>query len=358
MRGSALPTRASHGLASCRSCTTALFLLVLAQPALLLVSAHIPLQYKIPQRGSECLHEYLEKDESATASVFITSGAELKATGIFEGPVAPPGSDTAHDLKASIGRYGQGRRFGTGPAGQGDNILEYMAIDFETDANWDDDAVDDDDAAFDRADDDDEYDDDYVLDDDHPVAVERSEKRKQKINNRRAAIDAKRQKKVDKHQRASEGDALERTFGPIVAPGWYRLCVKSSWYPITVEMELRKASDLGGIDKRTGHVYTYQRRHMLEEEQEMEDLTPDGLQDEDMKTTHDQLKRLNRLLGEIKEYQQKEQHRNTVHAAVNEHSHSRMVLSSLLQTVIFCMVTGVQVYTVRKWFSETSLLGK
>ena len=333
---------------------------MLAQPATLqLVSAHIPLQYKIPQRGSECLHEYLEKDESITASVFITSGAELKATGIFEGPVAPPGSDTAHDLKAGIGRYGQGRRFGTGPAGKGDNILESMAIDFETDANWDDDAVDDDDyAAFDRDDDDDEYDDDYVLDDDHPVAVQRSEKRKQKINKRREAIDAKRRKKIDKHQRASEGDAVERTFRPIKAPGWYRLCVKSSWYPVTVEMELRKASDLGGIDKRTGHVFTYQRRHMLEEEQEMEDLTPDGLQDEDMKTTHDQLKRLNRLLGEIKEYQQKEQHRNTVHAAVNEHSHSRMVLSSLLQTVIFCMVTGVQVYTVRKWFSETSLLGK
>ena len=301
----------------------------------------------------ECLHEFLEKDESVTASVFITAGAELKATGIFEGPVAPPGSDTAHDLKASIGRYGQGRRFGTGPAGQGDNLMEHMDINFETDANWDDDAVDDDDAA--AFDDDDEYDDDYLLDDGHPVAVDRSEKRKNKINNRRAALDARRQKKLTKHQRAGEGDAVERTLGPIVAPGWYRLCVKSSWYPITGEMELRKASDLGGIDKRTGHVYTYQRRHMLEEEAEME---VQGLQDEDLMTTRAQLKKLNRLLGEIKENQKKEQHRSTVHAAVNEHSHSRMVLSSLLQTVIFCIVTGVQIYTVRKWFSQTSLLGR
>lgn len=324
----------------------------------LLVSAHIPLQHKIPQRGSECLHEYLEKDESVTASVFISSGAELKATGVFEGPVAPPGSDSAHDLKASIGRYGQGKRFGTGPAGQGDNLLEKISIDFESDADWDDDAVDDDDAAFDRYDDDDEYDDDYMLDDDHPAAVQRSEARKNKIANRRAKIDAKRQKKMAKHQRASEGDAVEKTYGPIVAPGWYRLCVKSSWYPITVEMELRKASALGGIDKRTGHVYTYQRRHMLEEEAEMEDMKPEGLQDDDLKKTHDQLKRLNRLLGEIKDNQQKEQHRSTLHAATNEHSHSRMVLSSLLQTVIFCIVTGVQIYTVRKWFSETSLLGR
>ena len=51
----------------------------------------------------------------------------------------------------------------------------------------------------------------------------------------------------------------------IKADGWYRLCVKSSASKLLVEMDLRSSTRLGGIDKETGHVYTYEERERLEE---------------------------------------------------------------------------------------------
>mmetsp|Transcript_41016 Transcript_41016/g.123786 ORF Transcript_41016/g.123786 Transcript_41016/m.123786 type:complete len:126 (-) Transcript_41016:373-750(-) len=125
-------------------------------------------------------------------------------------------------------------------------------------------------------------------------------------------------------------------------------------------MELRKASDLGDIDQRSGHVISYERRTMLDEEKEMDKFVAEegGVKEEDLQLTREQLKKLNRILNEIKEKQQDERHRLSVHAATNEHSHSRMVLSSLLETVLFMLVTGFQVFTIRKWFSGAPMLGR
>jgi hypothetical protein len=77
-----------------------------------------------------------------------------------------------------------------------------------------------------------------------------------------------------------------------------------------------------------------------------------------MKTAHDKLRKLNRLLNEIQEQQQSERHRFSVHAAVNEHSHSRMVLGSLLETVLFIIITTFQIFTIHKWFSAEPMLGR
>lgn len=128
---------------------------------------------------------------------------------------------------------------------------------------------------------------------------------------------------------------------------------------IVAEMEMRKESDLGGLDEN-GHVKTYEEQKMGEEDKELETDTAseEGIKDEDFEETKVQVKDLRRLLNEIQSMQQKERRRLTVHAETNEHSHSRMVLNSLLETLLFMAVTGYQVYTIRKWFSGAPVLGR
>jgi hypothetical protein len=128
---------------------------------------------------------------------------------------------------------------------------------------------------------------------------------------------------------------------------------------VIVEMEMRKESELGGVDA-AGHVVSYEQRMMDEEDKELEKDTAsqEGIKDEDFQETREKVKDLRRLLNEIQSMQQKERRRLTVHAETNEHSHSRMVLSSLLETLLFMAVTGYQVYTIRKWFSGAPVLGR
>jgi len=325
----------------------------------------VPLQYTIAQRATECLYDTLDADEHVTLSVFITSGAELKATAIFEGPVAPPDATSGVDIQNFVKKYQMGHRFGSGSKGKEGNIREERTIDFETDDWDDDDDSSDDDDSFD----DDEFDDDDFLDDDDVAerrkeaaktksAKERQEEREKRRKERRKKDEERRAQRVKKHNRASEGEADQETYKAEVA-GWYRACVRGTWALITAEIEMRKESDLGGMNKKTGHVTSYERRAMDQQEKDMTaDGRSDGLKDEDMKTAHDKLRKLNRLLNEIQEEQQSERRRFSVHAAVNEHSHSRMVLGSLLETALFIIITIFQIFTIHKWFSAEPMLGR
>lgn len=122
---------------------------------------------------------------------------------------------------------------------------------------------------------------------------------------------------------------------------------------------MRKESELGGLDE-DGHVITYDMKDMREEDEELEKDTAsqEGIKDEDFQQTKEKVKELRRLLNEIQSMQQKERRRLAVHAETNEHSHSRMVLSSLLETLLFMAVTGYQVFTIRRWFSGAPALGR
>lgn len=123
---------------------------------------------------------------------------------------------------------------------------------------------------------------------------------------------------------------------------------------------MRKSNDLG-FDKRSGHVVSYEDHAMNEQKRLMDQDTAsqeEGVDDKDFESTRAQLGRLRHLLNEIEKKQAKERHRLLVHKATNEHSHSRMVLSSLLETVVYMVITGFQVYTIRKWFSGAPILGR
>ena len=124
-------------------------------------------------------------------------------------------------------------------------------------------------------------------------------------------------------------------------------------------MEMRKESELGGLDE-WGHVYDYDMKATMDEDKELEKHTAsqEGIKDEDFQETREKVKELRRLLNEIQSMQQKERRRLTVHAQTNEHSHSRMVLSSLLETLLFMAITGYQIFTIRRWFSAAPVLGR
>ncbi len=130
-----------------------------------------------------------------------------------------------------------------------------------------------------------------------------------------------------------------------------------------MEFELRRSSQLGKPNSKTGHIQTYERHDMLVNEKKlMAKLTAaakaegGSVSEADLKTTRDQVSKMNRLLNEIREKQVNERHRLGIHQAVNEHSHSRMVLGSLFETVLYIVVSGFQVYTIRKWFSGNPIL--
>jgi hypothetical protein len=126
-------------------------------------------------------------------------------------------------------------------------------------------------------------------------------------------------------------------------------------------MEMRRESELGGLDPQTGHVFTYEKQAMIADGKLLDADTAsdeEGIEEKDFDKTREMLRNLRRLLSEIQTKQQAERHRLVIHAATNEHSHSRMVLSNLLQTILFMVVTGFQVYTIRKWFSGAPVLGR
>ena len=116
---------------------------------------------------------------------------------------------------------------------------------------------------------------------------------------------------------------------------------------------------MGGLGE-DGHVLTLEGKTMKEEDKLLDEDTAaeEGIKDEDFYATRDKLRQLRRLLAEISSAQQKERRRLIVHSATNKHSHSRMVMSSLMETALFMAVTGFQVYTIRKWFGGGPALGR
>lgn len=309
----------------------------------------LPMQVRINQRQSECLHEKLDEGEKVTVSVFILSGSQLKATYSLEGPIADLGVDSGLELYTNANAFSS-----SGGRNNKRALSVSREVDFEHLNEIDDDDDDDDD--------DDNTDDEYSkpIDKDDPGADkkrrERREHQRQKFLELKKKREGKKLAQLKKVRQDGE-PILYTTKAP--ESGWYRMCVTSNWNQVVAEMEMRKESELGGLNDE-GHVRTYEEQKMIEEDKELEEDTAseEGIKDEDFQETRDKVKDLRRLLNEIQSMQQKERRRLTVHAETNEHSHSNMVLNSLTETLLFMAVTGYQVYTIRKWFSGAPALGR
>jgi len=165
----------------------------------------------------------------------------------------------------------------------------------------------------------------------------------------------------------------------IKAQGWYQLCVSSEYHALVVEMDMRSGRELGGVDRTTGHVYTHEAREMLDAEKLIDEVPEDEQEDfntyetlseeeqkaienqvkeQDLHATKAQIKHLNSLVAEIKRKHHDFQQRIKSHKASSERNHENLLWSSKLETVLYIMITGVQVYTVRKWLMSNQLLGR
>eukprot|EP00957_Ditylum_brightwellii_P093615 7128786-Ditylum_brightwellii.AAC.1 len=73
----------SHRQQPVQGCNRMFLLSLLILP---LTTNAIPMLYSINQRNTECLYDKVDAGEHMTMSVFVTTGQELRATAILEGP--------------------------------------------------------------------------------------------------------------------------------------------------------------------------------------------------------------------------------------------------------------------------------
>lgn len=198
----------------------------------------------------------------------------------------------------------------------------------------------------------------------------RESRQKKKEEERKKKNQRKMTDKEKSLEKMKQGEMFQKTI-KAESPGWYMFCVDAAFNEISAEFEFRKAGDVGEINTKTGHLQTYERYETMQKEkrlfQKMRDeenelksqIGPkeEGVEEKDLELTRKQIQKINRLLDEVRKQQEEERHRVSIHKSVNEHSHSKMVLSSLTETVIYILVSGFQVYTIRKWFSGSPILG-
>lgn len=165
---------------------------------------------------------------------------------------------------------------------------------------------------------------------------------------------------------------------PIKAAGWYRLCAQAE-HAITVEMDIRSSSALGGIDPETWHVYTHDEREMLDEEErilglknreptaeeveaklvveELEKALQNQVKDYDLESTRKLMNQVNRLVGEMQTKQQNVHKRMKGHESDARRNYRRIVRSGTVETLLYIAITLFQVYTVRNWLLSKNVLG-
>lgn len=174
---------------------------------------------------------------------------------------------------------------------------------------------------------------------------------------------------------------------PILTPGYYRLCVRADLHALIVELDLRSSLRLGGVDSGTGHVFTYDTRDLLKEESdidnnndgdgdrgsidksldsntyqsELEELSKiliNQVQDADLTRTKDQVKELNVKASEIMTEIQNRMKRIRSHELSARRNNVNLTWSSKVETLMFAVISGFQVFTLRRWLLSNTLLGR
>ena len=140
---------------------------------------------------------------------------------------------------------------------------------------------------------------------------------------------------------------------------------------------------MGGVDATTGHVYTYGERDRLnaemalDEEVARNDADRDRLdsntyatldeevrkeiknqvREMDLHPTKVQVVHLGSLVAEMKRKQDHHHDRMRNHKATARRNYDSLVRSGKLETLLYFLISVVQVYTVRRWLLSKSLLG-
>jgi len=287
--------------------------------------------------------------ERVTISAFVLQGAELKADVKFDGPIGGDGEDSQEvkitgsssfreallQFDRGYGRHGNRKRqirFKDQLDFDHLNILEEEEEEMEEEES-------------------DEYDREDEEETMRRLAAKRRKTLEQNYRKKRNANKQELRIRL-------EGDEYMKTF-KVESAGLYRYCVVATSSQVVLEIDLRKESELGGVNEETGHVWTFDEKSYAEEDVIMKEDTADeeGIKDEDFTKTKSMLQTLRKLQADVLAKQQEERRRLAMFTSAAEHSHSRMVLGSLLETIVFMVVTGVQIMTVRRWFKAAPMLG-
>lgn len=340
--------------------------------------AYVPLTYKINPRSKdpECLYDRFAEGDKVTFSVFVIEALQAGppiATITFEGPVA--GNDDVLKLveqagakEATAGKPSLGRELRVGAlthwplVRDADRTAWNGHLQRSVRVDWT-----------------------HAGDEEDAVAM-----RDQLEREKRAAYrDYGRGPSRGDGDWEEVRDAHRGIFMPKIAPheetfelragGWFRLCVAGKHSPLLVEMEMRSGARLGGVDPETKHVYSHDARQwqdadkaldlemragMLDsntygtsEEEKAKELE-NQVRERDLHATQSQIKHLNSLVKVMEQKQTDSYRRVRSHTASARRNHSNLMWSGKLETLLYIAITGVQVYTLRKWLLGNSLLGK
>lgn len=166
----------------------------------------------------------------------------------------------------------------------------------------------------------------------------------------------------------------------IKSSGWYRLCVQAD-DDILVEMDIRDSGYLGGVNKETGHVWKFADWEEWEEEQRINKLNElkekakadeearlameqlnsalkDQIKDYDLAATQRLMTEVNSLVSEMQQKQSAVHTRIKSQEGIAKRNYQKIKKSGIVETVMYLLITGYQVYTVHNWLLSTNSLGR
>merc|ERR1712176_1566554 len=76
------------------------------------------------------------------------------------------------------------------------------------------------------------------------------------------------------------GEAWERT-NIASEDGWYMVCLEANYNEIIAQFEMRKASEVGNVNRKTGHLPTYEHHEMAQRERKIFNSQPTTKKDGD-----------------------------------------------------------------------------
>jgi hypothetical protein len=146
-------------------------------------------------------------------------------------------------------------------------------------------------------------------------------------------------------------------------------------------MDIRNSAMFGGVNYDTGHVYTFADWEEWEEEQRinkvnelrekakadeearltMEQLNAalkDQVKDFDLEATQRLMSEVNSLVSQMQQKQSAVHQRIKSHEGIAKRNYQKIRKSGILETIMYLLITGYQVYTVHNWLLSTNSLGR
>jgi len=331
---------------------------------------HIPIRYKVNQKQTECLYERFQKGEQVTFSVFVVEAllnGKPKCDLFYEGPITTQtriddSNNNSHDRYSNNNNMSLGRMIRQGLLNE---LVENRR--------------------------------DATKSLSHRIKVDwtHAGEEEDKLLMRK---EIERANSKDQQQRQHSNDPNHKPISTFASPkiepfeitntipadGYYRVCAQAELQALVIEMDARSSSKMGGVDEETGHVYTYAKRDLLNEEaaidnkngnnnkngsrldsntyqssiEELSKLLVNQVEDADLHQTRDQIKVLNAKTSDIMTEIQTRMTRIRAHEHGARRNSANMAWSSKVKTLVFAVISGFQVYTMRKWLLSNSLLGR